>query len=62
MGFITFLKSFACVCVLFACNTMPLLKGSNYTEDNARDKGSKDLLLLSNDVKNCSALSFQRKA
>ena len=45
-----------------AYNTTPLLKGSNHTEENARVKGSVDLLLFSNDVKYWSTLNFQRKA
>ena len=32
-------------------NTTPLLKESNHAEENARVEGSRDLILLSNDVK-----------
>ena len=37
-----------CMCVR---NTTPLLKESNHAEENARVEGSRDLILLSNDVK-----------
>ena len=61
MQFITFLKTFACVCVC-TCNTTPLLKGSNHTDENVRVGGSRDLFLFSNDVKCCSTLHIKEKS